>query len=355
MANFLRQKFASVTKLLSKGKATHNHYFYHVYDFGYIDPVIINNTQCSKCIYHFADNNTTDDVGDIQLLSTIRADLQFIYGLQTLEGNKLVTVGLDLHKGQYVLRKYLYNGDVVEDAILEGCPAGLAKVNVSNTPCLAVSYQRIGKIDFHKICELNNVFTTLTCPATGVLCTISPSVLGCMACEDSKYIYFLDCDGASPTQHKGFRSIQLKQSTVWSMTLCESTSMKILLVCGPESGHGKIRAYNFQAQELWELSGQLDLRKKYPAINPQDVAYNSKTNSIFVACLEGYVYEISPDGKYLKTVLSPKQGLGPTCHLLLNKTHLVLNHKSASDSTRTTTIDIFGCQCSCEYLILPCT
>ena len=275
----------------------------------------------------------------MNLASSIETDLQFIYGLLPLESNTLAVIAK--HGEDYVLRKYLYSGHILEQTILDECPAGLAKISVANVPCLAVSYPEAGRIDFHKMCEIQNIFAKVPCPRPGAMCTISSSSLGYVSYAGSNHVCFLDCSNEAPRLHDTLASIRLKQAMVWSITFSENSYKKMLVVSGPESGCGKIRAYDFEARGrlLWELSGQL--KNKHPPINPQDVAYNSWTDTLFVACLEGYVYEISPRGKFCGAVLSPRQGLGNTCHLIWNRaTHLILHHKSKE--VETTKIYIFG-------------
>ena len=244
----------------------------------------------------------------MNLSSSIETDLQSIYGLLTLESNKLAVIGK--HNGDYVLRKYLYSGHILEQTILDECLAGLAKISVANVPCLAVSYPEAGRIEFHMMCEIKKIFAKVPCPRPGAMCTVSSSSLGYVSCSGSNHVCFLDCCNEAPRLHETLAPIRLKQARVWSITLIENSYKKMLVVAGPESGCGKIRAYDFESRGklLWELSGEL--KNKHPPINPQDVAYSSWTNTLFVACVEGFVYEISPRGKFCRVVLSPRQGLG---------------------------------------------
>ena len=280
------------------------------------------------------------------LASSIETDLQFIYGLLPLESNTLAVIGK--HDGDYVLRKYLYSGHILEQTILDECPAGLAKVSVANVPCLAVSYPEAGRIDFHKMCEINTIFAKVPCTRPGAMCTVSSSSLGYVSCARSNHVCFLDCSNETPRHHETLAPIRLKQAMVWSITFSETSYNKMLVVSGPESGCGKIRAYDFEAQGrlLWELSGQLN--NKNPPIKPQDVAYNSRTDTLFVACVEGHVYEISAHGEFCRVVLSSSQGLGNPCHLIWNQgTHLILHHKSGEMGTAK--IDIFVSLSICKY------
>ena len=184
------------------------------------------------------------------------------------------------------------------------------------------------------------IFVKVPCTRPGAMCTISSSSLAYVSYAGLNHVCFLDCSNEAPRLHETLAPIRLKQARVWSITFSENSYKKMLVVSGPESGCGKIRAYDFEAQGrlLWELSGQL--KNKHPPINPQDVAYNSWTDTLFLACLEGYVYEISPRGKFCRAVLSPRQGLGNTCHLIWDRsTHLILHHKLKKMGT--TKIDIF--------------
>ena len=282
----------------------------------------------------------------MNLASSIKTDFEDIDGLQALESNTLAVIGKK--SGKYLLRKYSYNGDILEHVILEGSPSGMTKINVSNVPCLAVSYQKAGRIDFHKVCKIKDIFAKVLCLRPGAMCTISPSLLGYVSHARSNHVHFLDCCTETPRPHETLAPMRLKQAGVWSITYSENSYKRMLVVCGPESGSGKIRAYDFEVQgkPLWELSGRLNNEKHQ--INPQDVAYNTETDSLFVACLEGYVYEISVHGKYNRTVFSPRQGFGNTFHLVWNRTtHLIVQHKS--EKRRTTKIDIFGPSTVCKY------
>ena len=280
----------------------------------------------------------------MNLASSVKTDFEDIDGLQALESNTLAVIGKK--SGNYFLRKYSYNGDILEHVILEGSPSGMAKISVSNVPCLAVSYQKAGRIDFHKMCEMKDIFATVPCTRPGAMCTISSSLLSYVSHARSNYVHFLDCWNETPRPHETLAPMRLKQAGVWSITFSENSYKRMLVVAGPESGSGKIRAYDFEAQgkPLWELSGQLN-GEKYP-INPQDVAYNPGTDSLFVACVEGYVYEISVHGECFRTVLSPRQGLGNTCHLVWNRaTHLLVHHTSEQRGPK---IDLFGPSTVCK-------
>ena len=255
----------------------------------------------------------------MELHHSIATDLEYISSLQLLNNSEIAVTGTK--EGIYLLRKYSYQGDVTCEKILEKSPKALVQINLADDLCLAVSYQKDGKIEFYKIDD-GRFVSNITCAGPSIMCTISSTVLAYASTKHGQVtVKFLDCSDDIPVEHTSLQSIRLLQSTVWGMTFMGGKTQTLVV-----AGHGKICAYDIQAggRFLWPaISGQL--KGTHPGINPQDVAYNRDTKSLYVLCLEGYVYEISTTGKYMRDILSHRtHKIINACHLAWNKTHTQL-------------------------------